>query len=105
VTSLVQSPCALCGRPATEVIEPPRRTLDRGPDPSDESYSITAILPDVPLCDEHVQDVREGDRLVGWCDDQRCRAYGEIGETSACGEQYEQLGSSNRSRSAHAKSH
>lgn len=103
VTSPVLAPCAMCGGPAAAVIDPPSRTLDRGPDPSDESYSITVVLPDVPLCTQHVLDVRQGDRVIGWCDDQRCRTYGEVGETSACGEQYEQLGSRGRSRSAQSQ--
>ncbi|MHB8438660.1 MAG: hypothetical protein ACYDD4_05795 [Acidimicrobiales bacterium] len=66
-------------------------------DPGDPSFSVTVILPDVPLCAEHTRDVRQGDRLVGWCDDERCRKYGEIGELSVCGDPYKKLNSSNRS--------
>ncbi len=84
--------------------DPPRRTLDRGPDPDDDSYSITVILPDVPLCDEHAHGVGQGDVVLGWCDDDRCRTYGEAGEPSGCGAEYKRLASSTRSRSAH-KSH
>jgi hypothetical protein len=102
VTSAVQAPCSLCSRPATVVVDPPRRTLDRGLDPSDESFSLTVLLPDIPLCDEHVLEVREGDRFVGWCDDERCRTYGEVGETSACGELYAQIGPK-KSMSKHQK--
>ncbi len=98
-----ESPCALCGRPATTSIEPIRRTLARGADPDDQSYSITVILPDVALCDEHAADVRQGSRLVGWCDDERCRIYGEAGKVSACGSQYEEIASGNRSRSSHSQ--
>jgi hypothetical protein len=90
------SSCAVCGGTATVMIEPPRRTLTRGSDPSDPSFSVTAILPDVPLCAEHALDVRRGARGIGWCDDERCRAYGEIGEASACGEQYKKLDVGNR---------
>ncbi len=89
--------CALCAEPATEAIEPPRRTLARGLDPSDPSYSVTVILPDIALCALHSFDVREGGRLVGWCDDQRCRTYGALGEPSACGHPYEKLGPGKRS--------
>jgi hypothetical protein len=89
-------PCVLCGEPATEAIDPPRRTLARGLDPGDPSYSVTAILPDIALCAEHSLDVRQGKRLVGWCDDQRCRTYGALGEPSACGLPYEKLGSNRR---------
>jgi hypothetical protein len=96
-SELVESACALCGRPATQTIEPSRRTMARGADPSDPSYSLTVILPDVALCAEHAQDVGKGSRLIGWCDDQRCRIYGEIGQPSACGGPYKKLGSSNRS--------
>jgi hypothetical protein len=95
--TLIQSPCALCGDLPTVLLEPPRRTLDRGPDPNDISYSITVILPDVPLCNEHEREVRQGDLRLGWCDDQRCRMYGEAGESSVCGEPYERLASANRS--------
>lgn len=72
-------------------VEPPRRTLGRGPDPIDPSYSVTAILPDVMLCAEHAFDVKEGTTLIGWCDDERCRIYGEIGEASPCGDCYTKL--------------
>jgi hypothetical protein len=94
-----QSPCALCSRLATEGIDPPRRTLDRGLDPSDQSYSITVILPEVMLCAEHALQVHQGDTLIGWCDDEHCRIYGEVGETSPCGAQFQRLASGNRSRS------
>jgi hypothetical protein len=90
------SPCVLCGQPATEAIDPPRRTLARGLDPGDPSYSVTVILPDIALCIEHSLDVRQGERLVGWCDDQRCRTYGALGEPSACGLPYDRLGPSKR---------
>lgn len=92
-----ESACALCGGPATEAIDPPRRTLARGVDPGDPSYSVTVILPDIGLCAEHSRDVREGERLVGWCDDQCCRTYGALGEPSACGLPYEKLGPTKRS--------
>jgi len=84
-------PCALCSQPATVSIEPPRRTLGRGPDPSDPSYSVTVILPDVMLCAEHAFEVRQGDTLIGWCDDERCRVYGEVGEMSPCGHKFDKL--------------
>ena len=88
--------CVLCGRSATVTIEPSRRTMARGADPSDESYSVTVILPDVPLCADHALDIRDGDRLVGWCDDERCRTYGELGEPSACGQPFTKLGPGKR---------
>lgn len=88
--------CALCGVPATETIEPPRRTLARGLDPSDPSYSVTFILPDIALCPEHALDVRRGEGLVGWCDDARCRTYGGLGEASPCGQPFEKLGPGKR---------
>jgi hypothetical protein len=94
---MVQAPCAFCGRLPTVLLEPPRRTLDRGPDPDDTSYSITVMLPDVALCDEHERGVREGDLRLGWCDDEQCRMYGEAGEPSACGAPYEKLASGSRS--------
>lgn len=87
----------LCEEPATETIDPPRRTLARGLDPSDPSYSVTVILPDVALCDGHATAVRQGERLLGWCDDERCRSYGELGERSGCGDPYKKLGPGNRS--------
>jgi hypothetical protein len=100
MTALTESPCALCGRNPTALLDPPRRTLDRGLDPDDDSYSITVMLPGVPLCDTHTRDVRQGDVRLGWCDDPECRAYGEAGEPSPCGARYEPLASSGRSRSA-----
>jgi len=83
-------PCTLCSQPATVSIEPPRRTLAR-PDPNDPSYSLTVILPDVMLCAEHAFDVSQGDTQIGWCDDERCRVYGEVGETSPCGHKFDKL--------------
>ena len=88
--------CALCGEAATQTIEPPRRTLARGLDPADPSYSVTVLLPDMALCAEHTLDVRQGERLVGWCDEPSCRTYGEVGEPSPCGNPYEKLGSGKR---------
>lgn len=90
----VASLCVLCGGPATESVEPPRKTLARGTDPSDPSYSVTVILPDVPVCATHAQEVRRGDRIIGWCDDERCRSFGEVGQRSACGDPYGKLGPS-----------
>jgi hypothetical protein len=101
VTALVpESGCALCQQPATESLDPPRQTFSRGPDPSDPSYSITVMLPNIDLCAEHALQVRDGEQLIGWCDDPLCRAYGEIGEISACGSQYQKLAAANRSRTA-----
>lgn len=95
-TSTADLACVLCAQPATEAIEPSRRTLARGADPGDQSYSVTVILPDVPLCGVHARAIRDGERLVGWCDDERCRTYGALGESSACGEPYVKPGSSKR---------
>lgn len=83
--------CVLCGEPATETIEPSRRTLARGLDPDDASYSVTVILPDIALCVEHAVRVLHGERRVGWCDDPRCRSYGELDGPSSCGEPYQTL--------------
>jgi hypothetical protein len=91
-----KSPCVLCGEPATDLIDPPRRTLARGLDPGDPSYSVTVILPDVALCAEHAFDVRHGGLFVGWCDDPRCRTFGELGVISTCGHPYEKLTHSKR---------
>lgn len=85
------STCVLCRLPAAVLTEPPRRTLARGPDPSDDSYSVTVILPDVPLCTDHSLGVQQGEVLLGWCDDERCRIYGEAGAVSACGDEYARL--------------
>lgn len=85
------SPCALCSRPASEAIEPLRRALGRGPDPVDPSFSVTVLLPYIPLCGRHAADVRQGTTLIGWCDDERCRIYGEADEASPCGEKFEKL--------------
>ncbi len=90
----------MCGRLSTAMIDPPRRTLDRGPDPEDESFSITVILPEVPLCDEHFPIARDGNLHLGWCDDEQCRIYGEAGEPSPCGAPYGQLAPNKKPRSA-----
>lgn len=74
------------------MIRASRRTLDRGLHPSEPLCSLTVILPDIALCAEHACDVDQGERIVGWCDDPRCRTYGELGEPSPCGNPYEKLG-------------
>jgi hypothetical protein len=71
--------------------------MARGLDPSDPSYSVTVILPDIALCAEHFLGVNHGAQLVGWCDDPRCRTYGALGELSACGHPYEKLAPHKRS--------
>ena len=82
--------CAICGRAGTVVVDPPRRTIARGADPGDASFSVIAVLPDVSLCDEHAE--APPNRLsIGWCDDERCRLYGESGELSPCGQPYRKL--------------
>ncbi len=101
MTTAIGTPCSVCGRTSTSLMKPPRRTLNRGLDPDDNSYSITVMLPDVPLCDRHAWDVREADLSLGWCDDPRCRVYGEAGEPSACGAAYERLAPGNRSTKRH----
>jgi hypothetical protein len=91
VTVPLEGPlCAICGQAATVTVDPPRRTIARGADPSDSSFSVIAVLPDVMLCEEHAEDLPR--RLsIGWCDDERCRLYGESGEASPCGEPYRKL--------------
>jgi hypothetical protein len=83
--------CAICGGAGTVAIDPPRRTFARGADPTDASYSIIALLPDIPLCDEHSEEVQGRKVSVGWCDDLRCRMFGESGAVSACGQPYKEL--------------
>ncbi|MDA8038191.1 MAG: hypothetical protein M0Z69_06890 [Actinomycetota bacterium] len=83
--------CVICGRAGTAPMAPPRRTLARGADPDDASYSIIAVLPDVALCAEHFEDVRRGELSIGWCDAEQCRLYGEHGQPSPCGEPFKTL--------------
>ncbi|HWT77339.1 MAG TPA: hypothetical protein VN648_00835, partial [Candidatus Methylomirabilis sp.] len=78
-------------RSATVTIEPPRRTFVRGLDPDDPTYSVTVVLPDIPLCAEHAFEIGAGSLPSGWCDDEHCRIYGEVGEKSPCGHRYEKL--------------
>ena len=72
-------------------IEPPRRTLARGTDPDDPSLSVIAVLPDVVLCQGHADVVGQGQLSLGWCDNERCRSYGEAGLASPCGEPFKAL--------------
>jgi hypothetical protein len=83
--------CVVCGRAGAVEVEPPRRTLARGTDPTDPAYSIIAVLPDIALCEEHAMTVRSGDVSIGWCDDERCRRFGEVGGPSPCGTPYNKL--------------
>lgn len=79
------------------MIKPPRWTVARGQYPNDPSYSITAILPDVPHCDVHAIDCHQWGRPIRWCDDQRCRTLGELANPQHVGTPYKKLGSRNRS--------
>jgi hypothetical protein len=88
--------CVICGAPATEMVEPARKTLARGLDPADPSYSVTVILPDIALCASHTLDLRNGGLHVGWCDDPQCRSYGQLGEPSPCGDPFTKVGARNR---------
>jgi len=83
--------CVICGRPAGVVLDPPRRTIARGFDPEDPSFSITAILPKVALCEDDARRFADKDLLIGWCDDEQCRTYGERETASACGAPFLQL--------------
>jgi hypothetical protein len=85
------STCIICGGEGSVTMDPPRRTLARGADSGDPSFSIIAVLPDVVLCEEHAEEVVDRQRTLGWCDDQQCRVFGEAGEASACGEAYKVL--------------
>ncbi len=87
----VDTSCLVCGRTGTVAMEPPRRTFARGADPTDPSFSIIAVLPDMPLCDEHAEGVVSREVSIGWCDDEQCRQYGERGEASPCGEPFREL--------------
>ena len=83
--------CALCGSSGTASAEPPRRTFARGADPEDASFSIIAVLPDIPHCESHAEEFGRRKRTIGWCDDERCRLYGEVGAASPCGVPYKEL--------------
>jgi hypothetical protein len=90
VTSDVVAPlCAFCGVPGSVTIDPPRRTLAR--ESGDPSFSIIAVLPDVMLCDEHAEEVMHRQIVLGWCDDEKCRGYGEARQASPCGALYKEL--------------
>jgi hypothetical protein len=83
--------CNLCGRAGSVTLEPPRRTLARAADPAEPSVSVIAVLPDVVLCEDHADEVGRNQLSIGWCDDQRCRVYGEAGLSSPCGGAFKTL--------------
>lgn len=83
--------CDVCGRSSSVTMEPPRRTLARGADPDDPSLSIIVVLPDIVLCEDHADEVGRGELSLGWCDNERCRVYGEAGLISPCGEPFTTL--------------
>ena len=83
--------CGICGRPGWVTTEPPRRTLARGPDPDDPSLSVIGVLPDIVLCQDHAEAVGRGQLSLGWCDNERCRVYGEAELVSPCGEPFRTL--------------
>jgi hypothetical protein len=80
--------CVICGNGDVMTVDPPRRTLARGTDPSDSSYSVTVVLPDVHLCGDHHREFRTKELVIGWCDDELCRIYGAVGAPSPCGKDY-----------------
>jgi hypothetical protein len=81
--------CAICGVAGSVTIDPPRRTLAR--ESADPSFSIIAVLPDVTLCDEHSEAILHRQIVLGWCDDENCRGFGEARHASPCGELYKEL--------------
>lgn len=83
--------CVICGRAGPVTMDPPRRTLARGPDSIDESLSVIAVLPDVNLCEEHAEGYAHHQIAIGWCDDERCRIFGECDTSSPCGEPYKAI--------------
>ena len=80
--------CNFCERVGSVTMEPPRRTLARGVDPDDRSLSVIAVLSDVVLCGDHADEIAQGELSLGWCDNERCRLYGEAGSVSPCGEPF-----------------
>ena len=84
-------PCDVCGRPGSVAVEPPRRTLARVSDLDDPSFSVIVVLPDSVLCVDHAEALGQGELSLGWCDNERCRAYGEVGCVSDCGEPFRAL--------------
>ncbi len=83
--------CVVCGGSGVVEVEPSRRTMARGADPADPGYSTIVVLPDIALCEEHAVHVRSGDVSIGWCDDEQCRRFGEVGGPSPCGTPYNKL--------------
>lgn len=83
------APCAICGLDGSVTIDPPRRTFAR--ESADPSFSIIAVLPDVTLCDEHADELLHRQIVLGWCDDEQCRGYGEARQASPCGALYKEL--------------
>ena len=84
-------PCDVCGRPGSVAVEPPHRTLARTSELDDPSVSIIAVLPDSVLCVDHAEALNHGELALGWCDNERCRVYGEVGLASVCGEPFRAL--------------
>lgn len=82
--------CNLCECQASVVVDPPRRTISRE-EPSDPSLSVIGVLPDIVLCRDHADEVGRDELDLGWCDDERCRLYGEVGTMSPCGECFTQF--------------
>lgn len=72
-------------------MEPPRRTIARGPNPDDTASCVIAVPPDAVLCLEHGAQIAERHRSLGWCDDERCRPWGELDGTSPCAKPYTEL--------------
>lgn len=90
MTTAALPSCVVCGDPGVGV-EPPRRTLARGVDEEDSSYSVIAVLPDVVLCTRHQEELAHRELHLGWCDDEHCRAFGQSGAASSCGKPYKEL--------------
>ena len=88
IENVVTRRCVICGHDGVMTVDPPRRTLARGTDPSDSSYSVTVVLPDMELCGDHYQDFRSKELVIGWCDDEKCRHFGVVGAPSPCGKEY-----------------
>lgn len=75
-------PCAVCDQAHTVAT-----FLYR---PGDERVGVATPdrLPPTFLCYSHLRRVVAGALRVGWCGDEECRQWGELGQSSPCGRPY-----------------
>jgi hypothetical protein len=80
--------CLVCGEPATTSAMPSSTHVEVA-DPEDPSTRRLQALPQMLLCDDHMQSLAAGRLGIGWCVD--CERWGQVNTRSPCGSAFQRF--------------